>query len=709
MARDEALEEFSEELFQDVVSTSAALQIYKEEALFEIFSGYLVDAGEFEETIYAHYQPARGGIRIDGYCGDPLDDMVYRAANSGTLGIIVLDLNPGAEIRTIPITEINQAFKRATNFMTRSLDVIFRAGMEETDPGYEVADLISRRWDVISKVKIYLFTNRTLSGRAGGKDSEVISGKQVQYDVWDLSRLYRLVKSGRERETLVVDFNDLPGGPLRALRASASDGGNEVYLAAVPGLDLATIYDRWGTRLLEQNVRVFLQARSNVNKAIKNTLENDPELFFSFNNGLTATAERIETGETDAGTVVSKLENLQIVNGGQTTASIYAAYKKGVDLGKVFVQMKLSIVTPDAAKDLVPRISRSANSQNKVSDADFFSNHPFHVRIEGFSRRLYAPPQEGSFIQTKWFYERARGQYRDQQAYLSAAGKKQFKQEYPQQQVFTKTDLAKYLMVWTDKGYFVNRGAQKNFAEFAKAITEDWEKDELQFNEHYFRVLVAKKIVFNATERIVTSRPWYESGGYRAQHVVLTIGALAKAVEDSGRLVDFEAVWSRQAVPPILEAALARCADVAHQVLMNPGQGYRNISEWAKQPQCWAKLRESQIVLPEGIEEALTNPNDEREARSEAKRDQAELNGIEAQAQVVSMGAAFWGDVLSWCEANGEGTEKERGILKTATKLPSTIPSDRQSKVLLDLMQRLERIGCPHRMGRARRRGRRAR
>ena len=695
----QSLEEYYVDLFQDIVSRSKVEQVYKAEALFEIIRDELIDIGEFEDAYYMHFRPASGGLQVDGHCGDPLEDTIAKEANAGTLGLIALEFSENEKLETITQTNLNALCKRVNNFISKSLDVRFRRSLEETDAGYEVADLIAKRWDVLARIKVYIFTDKTLSDRAKGIEPTTIEGKTVIYDLWDASRLYRLALSGRERENLEIDFNTLPHGPLRALKSGVVRGIGEVYLAAMPGTDLAAIYDRWGTRLLEQNVRVFLQARSNVNKGIKSTLEHNPDLFFSFNNGLTTTAEKVETIETDEGTKIVRLENLQIVNGGQTTASIYAAFKRGIDLSKVYVQMKLNVVSPDKATDLVPQISRSANSQNRVSDADFFSNHPYHVRIEEFSRRIWAPPEEGKFAQTKWYYERARGQYRDDQSHMTRAERTKFTGEYPKKQVFTKTDLAKYLMVWTDKAYFVNRGAQKNFAEFAKSISSDWETDNTQFGEYYYRRLVAKKIIFNATERIVSSRPWYEPGMYRAQHVVLTIGLLARSVDNMGKAVDFERIWQSQGITPALTAALEQSADVAHRVLMNPGAGSRNISEWAKQPNCWIALTKKTVRWNDEWLEELLDKSAEKEAKREAKKDQQELNAIEAQKQVIAMGGDFWANVLKWATDNNELTPKESGYLRAATRISSgRIPQDWQCVELINLLKRLSQAGCPYRI-----------
>lgn len=699
-------EEFYEELFQDIKTTADAYGIYLEDAFFDIVTDQLIDAGEFDEAERAFFRPAQGGIRVDGYCGDPLESAIAQEAGQGTLGLIALDFNQDTDLTTLTNTDMEADFRRLEKFLTQSLNARFRNSLEPTDPGFGLADLINTRWEKISRVRLYLLTNKKLSARVEGKKASSIDGREIVYNVWDITRFGNLVSSGRERERLIIDFNELPGGSLRALLASKPNDRNQVYLAAVPGLDLAYIYDRWGTRLLEQNVRVFLQARSNVNKGIKRTLENEPELFFSFNNGITATAEAITTEITDEGLVITGLENLQIVNGGQTTASVYAAFKAKHDLSRVYVQMKLSIVSPEAAKELVPRISEYANSQNKVSAADFFANHPFHVRIEEFSRRILAPAKDDSFDLTKWFYERARGSYRDAQAYLTPAAKRKFAKEYPKAQSFTKTNLAKYLMVWTDKAYMVNRGAQKNFAEFAKDVADAWEKNDEQFSEVYFKYLIAKKIIFDLAGKVVQSRDWYEAGGYRSQHVILAVGALANAARTLGKSVDFLSIWNRQAVTPAFERALGQAADAAHDVLMQPGEGYRNISEWAKQPKCWNALKQKNVYWDEGWISELISLEEEREIKSEGVKDQKELNGIEAQSIVVEAGAQFWQNVLEWCKKEGEATDKERGILQYAASMPNKLPSDKQSIILVDLMARLRKNGCPYRLKSRRRRSR---
>src|SRR3954451_11729784 len=401
------LEDFYSEFFQDVHNSADADGRYAEDSFFDLFCQQLVDAGELDTADRAQYVAPRG-VRVDGYGGDPME-------SEGVLNLIIADFHQSEEVRTLTGTEMDTIFNRVHQFVVKSLDRSFRASLEESDAAFGLADLIATRWSDISKVRLFLISNRVLSARVDGRPAGEIQHATVTYSVWDLGRLHRYIRSGHGREAIDLELSEY-GGSLSSLPAHLDGAGYQAYLVVVPGAQLAAIYDRWGARLLEQNVRCFLQVKGNVNKGIRNTIEGAPEMFFAYNNGITATAESVEETRAGGNLKLTRVRNLQIVNGGQPTASIHAASRKKVDLSKVFVQMKLSIIPPARALEVVPKISEFANSQNRVNAADFFANHPFHVRMEEFSRRIYAPSPDGSFRESKWFYERARGQYLDARA-----------------------------------------------------------------------------------------------------------------------------------------------------------------------------------------------------------------------------------------------------------------------------------------------------
>ena len=677
--------EYHEELFQEVHGRADAEGRFVEDAFFDVLTEPLIDAGELETADRVHHISPRG-IRVDGYGGDPVN-------SDAVLSLIITDFSQSEEVATLTATNMDATFKRLSNFLDRSLDEAYRNSLEESAPVFGLADLIAGRWTSISRVRLFLVTNRVLSSRVDGRDAGQLRGIPVTYSVWDLGRLYRFTTSGHEREEYTVNLDEF-GGPLLVLPAHMQQADYESYLAVFPGRQLARIYERWGTRLLEQNVRVFLQARGNVNRGLRNTITNNPEMFFAYNNGITATAESIETVESANGLLLTGMRNFQIVNGGQTTASIHAALRnKEADLDQVFVQMKLSIVNADRALEIVPKISEYANTQNRVSAADFFSNHPFHIRMEGFSRRLYAPSSDGTFRQSKWFYERARGQYQDARGRLTQAERRRFDLEYPKPQMFTKTDLAKFLNVWRDKPDVVSKGAQKNFADFASFVGREWNRHSDGFNEMYYREAIAKAIVFRSVERLVTEQTWYQ-GGYRANVVAYAISKLAHDVAQRGGSVNFEPVWRAQRVSPGLRDALVVSAKAVHDVIVDPPAGMRNVTEWAKQQACWHRVMSLQVAWPDSLETELISSAERDEVKRTAVKDQKMLNGIEAQTIVVQAGSALWSDVKVWGMSKGLLSPDDQGILDVAISIPAKVPSENQSLRIIEILRRLREEGC---------------
>ena len=683
------LDEFAAEFRQDVLRSAEAAGKWQQDAFFDIFSEHLAEAGELDHADRAHYRGVRG-IQVDGYGGDPRDA-------AGVLTLIINDFDEAPTPTNLTATEMRAAFNRPVNFLKKAMDAAWRNDLEETAPGFGLADLIARRWAEVTKVRLFLLSNRKLSERVDGHQSGEIDGRSVTHSVWDIRRLHRFTTSGQEREDLDIDFEAEFGGGLPLLRAHATAGGDcESYLAAVPGSVLGAIYDRWGTRLLEQNVRVFLQARGKVNRGIRDTIERDPEMFFAYNNGITATAEDVVVEEREGELLLVRTRNLQIVNGGQTTASLHIAHTGGRDLSGIFVQMKLSKISPSLSSSVVPRISEYANTQNRVTAADFFANHPFHIRMEEFSRRLLAPSPEGTFAETKWFYERARGQFVDARARLSRTERKKFDLENPRSQLIRKTDMAKFMRVWDEEPHVVSLGAQKNFASFAAAIGKEWKKSDTRFGEAYFREVVAKAIVFRKTERIVSTADWY-GGGYRANIVAYAIAKVAHDVRQRGGAVDFEGIWREQAVSPAMESALAAAGRAACEVLTQPPDGMRNVTEWAKKQACWERVRSVDTGLSRRFVDELISAAEQKERRRSTRRDQRQLAGIEAQLAVMAAGGEFWRDVEAWAGSRALLSTKEQGVLRVAGRIPDRVPTEAQVRVLIELLARLrEDHDCPY-------------
>ena len=458
---------------------------------------------------------------------------------------------------------------------------------------------------------------------------------------------------------------------------------------------LSALYDAYGSKLLEQNVRCFLQARGNVNKGIRNTILNDPEMFFAYNNGITATAEDIKIDITAGLPKITKLVNLQIVNGGQTSASIYTAFKKDkVELSKIFVQMKLSIIDPEKSIEVVPKISEYANSQNKVDAADFFANHPFHIQMEKCSRRLWAPPKEGASTQTRWFYERARGQYLDAHTNLTASEKKKFQIQNPKSQMYTKTDLAKFETAWDSFPHIVSLGKQKNFVYYPREIGKRWSKDEKQFNDLYFYHAIAKAVIFRTIEKLIKSQPWYD-GGYRAQIVAYTIAWITNKVSQVGKSINLSKVWQTQETSPTFNIQIADIARRVNDVITDTPPGISNVTEWCKKELCWDKVKSVNIELNSDFLAELISKDEVSLDQKDAKKVRKIDNGIEAQGKVYDIGSDKWKNASTWGIHEKLLTPDDMGILRIACQLPLKIPTEKQSIRLLEILERLQENGFP--------------
>lgn len=684
----DGIQDFNRELQGEVIRDSAGSGISTPDAFFEHMAARLEAAGEIETADRAAFEElvSNKTVRIDGSGGDPRD-------SEGVLSVMICDFRVENEAVTINALEAKRLFGYLVNFLVFARRAEFRSALQEGSPGAGLADMIAGAWGAITKIKLILITNAIYSARTDAVPAGKIGDIPVTYNVWDLSRFHRFESAGQAREDLVVDFRGDYGGSVPALAASRLGEELESYLMVIPGFQLAEIYDKWGARLLESNVRSFLQARGKVNQGIRDTINAEPAMFFSYNNGLSATADRVEKELTPDGLRIVSARNLQIVNGGQTTASIHAAKRLAPEsLANVHVQMKLTVVPSERSYEVVPKISEYANSQNKVSVADFFSNHPFHVRIEEYSRRVLASAAEGSSRETKWFYERARGQYLVERAKRSDADRRRFDTNFPKTQFFAKTDLAKVEFSFRCKPDTVSKGAQKNFAEFSKEIGGLWAKNDARFDETWYRRLVAKLIVFRHLEKVVPKQECYP-GGYRANIVTYAIAKLVADAHEMNLQVDLDQVWKEQSVSYDLERALLKSAAAATEILTHPILGIKNITEWAKKQACWENVRVQKIEYDSTLMRCLVEPEEAKAIEKEGRRDAAIISGIEAQTKVISAGGDFWARLRAWGAAKSKFATKEDGILKACATIPGRLPSEKQCIAALGILEKAKAEG----------------
>ena len=679
-------QEFFHDLKQDLMAGAEAHSTFQLAEFMNVVANELTETGFIEGFEFCHYRAQRG-MRVDG-CW---------FTDDGILDLFVADFDSRTELSTLTQSNVSAIFKRLANFLKSSKEKELHRDLEETSPEYGLAREITDRGGSIRQARFFLFSERTLSERLQALEGNTIAGVPTAYHVWDVSRLHRQQSSRGHKEALNLDLVDVFGEGISCLPAHLGQDTYPSYLIVIPGEMLSQLYDQYGSRLLEQNVRTFLQARGKVNKGIRTTILAEPGMFFAYNNGITATAQEVETRTTDSGLQITRILDLQIVNGGQTTASLFhTARKDRASLEQVFVQMKLSVVDSEDSEVVVPRISEYANTQNRVNAADFFSNHPFHRRMEEFSRRIWAPAQQGAQRETKWFYERARGQYADAQSKLTQSGRRRFKAEYPRPQMFTKTDLAKFENVWEDHPKWVNLGAQKNFARFATRIGQEWVRSQGSFNEFYFRRAIARGIIFRRTEKLVSSQSWY-NGGYRANIVAYAIAAISEVCKQRKRSVDFMGIWNTQRLHSSLIEALTFSSVFVNEHITQPPQGIANITEWCKKDACWQRI-EAQVTrlessLPQAFWDNLVSLEEPKAMERDAKKIQKIDDGIALQRQVFDVPVKDWTLILEQGMKKRFLTPKEVGILRIAQQIPAKIPSEKQSAVLMAVLEKAREEG----------------
>lgn len=686
--------EFRESIIAQIRFASSTDGTSDKEEFLNYVSEMLVEAEQLDDMI--EFLPFEGigtnrrKIQIEGYSYNELDDYltIY----------IVADLTYG-DIETLTNTEANKYFSRARAFI-EDAEYITRMA-EESAPAYGLAVDIFKKYASVRKYCIYLLTDMSMSKSIKEVDSGDVKGIPVEYHIWDINRLYQLSESRSGKEDIVIDLTEFTENGIPCLPASATDD-YIAYLCNIPGSVLAQLYSNYGGRLLEGNVRSFLQTKGKVNKGIRNTILNAPDMFFAYNNGIAATAYAIETNNVNGMLYLQKITALQIVNGGQTTASLAMALLKDKKDGseeklkRIYVPMKLSVVSPEKAQELIPNISRYANSQNKVSDADLWSNHPFHVRMEELSRRIVAPAVDGHQYGTHWYYERANGQYKQETYKLTDAARKRFEMQNPKAQMFTKTDLAKFMNIRRMLPHVASTGGQKSFAKFAEWVSAEWEKGDARFNEGYFRQVIAMAIIFRQADKIVKVQPWYNS--YKANIVAYTIAKIIYTVNTKypEYAIDYRSVWNRQGLSDAWVNQIIQLSKVMYDFLIDDNRPVENVTEWAKREACWEAAKKLHItLLPEFLKE-LAYKDVVKEQEKDARKAQKEVNKISAMVEVANFGVDNWKYLLKWDETHYVLQPTDISFVNTAIAMErGKFPSEKQCAVILKVLEKARMEGFP--------------
>ncbi len=679
--------EFKKDFLESIKTAAAVTGEGSCAAFVDNMSQYLTDSEVLSDFNLSFYtgKSGRSKYRVDGYVYDEFDN---------TMNLVIADFDGNDFERRLTNSVAKHDFSQLLLFLDTALKTNLYQEIEMSTPCADLVDFLRRNSKNIRKYRLLIFTDADLSSSVKTIDIEDYEGIPVEGQIWDIDRLFRVCCSEQGRQTVEIDFRQYCPEGIPCLEAStASTDQYRSYLGVIPGSVLADIYDRYGSRLLEGNVRSFLSTKVAVNKKIRATILNAPQMFFAFNNGISATALDVEIENTSHGKFITFARDFQIINGGQTTASISnARYKDKADLSGIYVQMKLTAVdesSPEESDELIRNISRSSNSQNKVSDADFFASHPFHRRMEQISRLMFAPAEDGAQYETKWFYERARGQYLQEQMRLTPAKKKQFTLQNPKNKVIKKTDLAKVQNTWRGLPHIVSKGAQTNFASFAEYIDEQWAANDEQFNNRYFQSTCALILMFQFLEKQIPRQPWYE-GGYRANVIYYTIAQFHRLIKQQfpGGDLDLGLIWNRQGLPEPAAASLLFLAEAVFEKITDPKRKVMNVTQWCKRLECWETVKNVKIALPSSLAGCLITVDQEKAAQRDAKKDQKIVNELNAQIEVVKYTSDQWKSLSEFAVKNHLVTPTDVSALTIACKIPEKLPNTYQSKRLLALLER---------------------
>ena len=556
-----------------------------ESVFAEIVMQHMSQIGMTFEPQICHFSAKVGNaiLRLSGYAisddADQLDLFVSLYAGVDDLAAVT-------------DSETKTAAEQCLRFLAKCAAGRLASTMEESNEAYGLTLTIQDCYASLDQIRIYVLTDR--QAKAKNFKPREVNGKTVKLEVIDIERLHRHWSEGKPRDEVLVNFEDVAGGALPCVYVPNELDDYDYALTVIPGEALRFVYEKYGARLLEANVRSFLGVAGKVNKGMRDTLKDTPGRFMAYNNGIVIVADEILLGKTlDGGPGILWLKGMQIVNGGQTTASIYFTKRKNptVDLSHVRVPAKIIILRscdPADEEALTSDISRYSNSQNSVKLSDLSANKPFHVQIEKLALSTYCPDGVG-----RWFYERAAGSYNVMLARdgTTPARLRLLKETIPLGRRITKTDLAKYLNAWDQKPDSVSLGGQRNFELLMAEINDIDAETPIRLPDvAEYKQMIAKAILFKKVQGLV--RPMVPA--FQANVTTYVVALMAHRL---GRVLDLDRIWLRQDISPELQAQVRRWTAEVSKALHDSAGG-RMISEWAKRPDCWTAIRAAAYSQP---------------------------------------------------------------------------------------------------------------
>lgn len=589
-----SLEEFHRS-FRALVQSTIAERVQANEGSFpseelvfaELVMEHVANAGICEPATICHWSgTVQGKIRITGYA---------LSSDETRLDLFVTHYLGTEEISPVGDPVVGSVAAEGVRFLFHASNGKLLGKVEPSHDVHGLISTVANLWADLDQLRVFVITD----GKTKAKQfsTKEVHGRVVAIEAMDVERLYRHTV-GKPREEVAISFEQTIGRPLPCVHVPDPDADYEYALAAVPGPVIRSLYERFGSRLLEANVRTFLGARGKVNRGIAETLAREPEHFMAFNNGLVLVCDEAAFGRCQDGSIgISLLKGLQIVNGGQTTSSIYFAARENrtLDLGNVMVPAKIIILkgAEELGRErLIANISRFANSQNAVKTSDLSANRPFHVQLEKLANETWCPDGVG-----RWFYERASGAYQVMMLRegTTPAQKKKIADSIPTRRKLSKNDVAKYHEAWRGKPAQVALAGEKNFAAFMAALDDGSAIVPEPLDGAWYRAMIAKVIVAKTLDAMIKTKE--AKAVFRQGYANIATYTVSVVSERLGDRIDFEQIWKRQRVSSEFQRLLYDWATEVNRIFEQVAPG-RQISEVAKRPEIWPKVRAGTYSAP---------------------------------------------------------------------------------------------------------------
>ena len=639
-------------------------------------------------------------MTFDAYAYDEADGSLILIASNFS--------NMRDNIPTLTNTQIDDMYKYMLNFLDEAVNGHIRDYCDDSDVVINLAKEFAKKIGKgilnteISRLKFYIISDAILSKSVKSIKKEDFLERPVEISIWTIDRIFQTFTSNSS-EIIRIDTKDFGCDGIQCLKADlGSETEYDAYLGIVPGRFLAEIYLKFGSKLLQGNVRAFLSIRGKVNRGIRETIMNKPSNFFTYNNGIAIVARSV--GFSSEGKIVH-FTDPQIINGGQTTASLANAIIKKEDkngMDTLFVPMKLTVlnVEDEMSEEQIEQynlitktISQCANSQNAVSEADFFSNHPFHVIMEKLSSKVMAPPVDGNPYQTTWYYERSRGKWEQEQMKMTVAQRKKYCEMHPKGQVIKKEKLAKCLNTIYMNPHQVCQSSAINFSKFADVIEKLYTDSRDSINEEFFKKGVCAVIIFDQLDKIIGKASWYPKGGNKAQIVPYTISKLFSLLP-KGKDIDWRMIWHKQRLTPEMAEELNRLAYFTHKYLEREANGGL-VRSMSRLEGTWKKFQNEVYTLSETFVRSLVSIEERKSDEGQAMRAHKFNSQIDSQVEIFKAGADYWmavynqlskEDVLSWGEL-----DFIQNISKYIQR--GSLPTPAQCKRLVKIITKAEDYG----------------